>query len=253
MQWSVPREELKLAVQEPDSTIKPTNITPSKWRQIRTNTLKHTNNRCRYCGGGYSKYLICFYLTKDRLDVCCRMCYTLTHLNYNMCCSLDELILCYSKLDQLDILRKTVNFTIKTNTVPNVLDIDPQARKLNLSVMELCALLIAKYDNKCSDYKIFFTNKLDTTFIDSYIDKDNKSSKSMFIDAVAPVNASNQVAPLDTGIYKDLKMHKFSKDELEFLERFFDVSSKKAISSLMKRKIKQIDKLIEHENKIMFL
>jgi hypothetical protein len=191
MDWALAktREELKVSTCDLNYVGK-LKGNPKEWKTLRESTLKRVNNICRYCGGGYSKYLMCFHLDsnsdntvediKDNLDVCCKLCYMVTHVNYSY---LDDIIVCWSELDQVEIVRKTVDYVIKNNKVPELKDIDKNVKQSPLSVMELCSILLEgnkKLLKNINNIKIFFTNKLDTAFIQSYISTKNK--KVTFID-----------------------------------------------------------------------
>src|SRR5437016_2958257 len=94
-------------------------------KQTRNMVLSKNNYTCRYCGGVYPKYLICININKknsiDSNDICCRICYIITHLNYGF---FREIKLYYSELSQLEIIRKSVDFIIKNNQIPLPKDID---------------------------------------------------------------------------------------------------------------------------------
>src|SRR5690606_2473607 len=105
------------------------------------NILIKNQSRCYFCGGFYPKYMICFKSDKDKLDTACRLCHIVTHLNHNY---QNEIVLCYSKMSQLDIVRKTVDKTVELGTVPSILEVDPKAKLIDLSIYEFANILISK-------------------------------------------------------------------------------------------------------------
>ncbi|AYV82310.1 MAG: hypothetical protein Homavirus28_6 [Homavirus sp.] len=95
-----------------------------------------------------------------------------------------------------------------------MLDIDPLAKRVPLSIMEYSNILVSgpnklseKISEKISEYKIFFTQKFDTTFI----------TRPLFIDEVDSTskNANDKKAE------KKIEMYKFSKNEINFLNSLF--------------------------------
>jgi len=134
-------------------------------RNERAKILLQNNYTCRYCGGYYSKYLICSYLENAKChDVCCRMCYLITHLNYGF---FNEIKLYYSELSQIDIIKKTVEYIIKNNSVPPPTDIDPNVNSLKISVLEFINILnsYTEYPDAFKNYKFFFGSKMNLDFI----------------------------------------------------------------------------------------
>jgi hypothetical protein len=183
MQWLKPRETLKISIEDINYLGK-VNPVAKKWRQTREEILKIRNQSCRYCGGKYSKYLICFHLdcnqtnnSPKNLEMCCRACYIITHLNYGF---LNSITLCWSKLSQIDIIKKTIEMSISNNSVPDITDVDPDAKKSPLSVMELCCILkMNKKDiiKNIKKIKVFFTKDFDITFTNFYCKSDNINKK----------------------------------------------------------------------------
>jgi hypothetical protein len=214
MQWSdVIREELKIKI----SSI---NIVPKKdnekgrWQKTRNKILTKNNHTCRYCGGKYMKYLICVHMDNDisnfdidNLDMCCRACYLITHINggFNQ-----EMGLYTSSLSQKDIVRKTVDHIINCDDIPNIEDIDPHAKKIPLSIAEYCNLRILEHPDVAKlhldNYKVFFLKRFDTTFIMSNI----YTTKSMFIDDKS--SKKNKHAH-----HINIENYVFSKEEKEIL------------------------------------
>ena len=209
-----------------------------KWKSIRKTVLKRDNSTCRYCGGQYLKYLHCIHIDKNKsnnnlenLGISCRGCYIVTHIDFNFN---DDIILCWSLTPQIDIIRNTVDFFINNSYIPEIKEIDPNAKKINLSVFEF-SCLISSFDkkyipqksktsrlqqvpsclpNEFKNYKIFFTNNFDTSFIeDNYHDDE----EYMFVDtddySIEIDNSKN--LKVDNG----LDFHQFTENENMFLQK----------------------------------
>jgi hypothetical protein len=156
------------------------NITLSVYRKSQklTNTQKKTlikkcKNTCYYCGGKYASYLYC---TNDTF-IMCKLCYIITHVDFYL--HNNEIVLLYSSMNQIDIIRKTVDYIMEHNTIPLFKNIDKTVKKPQLSIIEYMAVKEDLCDN---NYKIFFTNNLNMSFISklldntiySFSDEDNK-------------------------------------------------------------------------------
>ncbi|CAH6421136.1 Hypothetical protein KVN_LOCUS153 [uncultured virus] len=157
-----------------------------KHKELRIDLLKKTNFTCQYCGGNYKKFLMCIPNTKnfDKIDdianyeITCRLCYIINHINYGFG---DETIICQSNFTQKEIVRRTVDFFIQNERIPNPIELDLNVKINPLSVMELSNILI-KYSfesipNEMKNYKLFFTSNLDISFLNANL----ISQKSLFI------------------------------------------------------------------------
>lgn len=173
MNWSETNNILRPYVSKIESIVK----SYTDYSSVRKSVLERNKSRCYFCGGLYPKYMICSRVKNNDLGTMCHMCYIVSHLNYNFS---EEITLCYSEIDQREIVRKTVNSIIKTGYVPSIIEIDQNAKMIDISIFEFSNMLIAT-NNKLppifDNYKIFFTNNLNTQIIDV-----NVSQKAMFID-----------------------------------------------------------------------
>jgi len=169
MNWKIPRSELY-----PDVVY----ITTSNIKSNREKILSEINSTCRYCGGVFYKYMICIKID-NKLDMCCRLCYKITHLN--IAGTFQEVKLYYSTKSQLEIVRNTTDYIMKYNRIPIPQEIDKDILKTPISMFEYTNILLSNkkdlINNIIKDYKIFFTNKLDITYVIA-----NYNSHSMFID-----------------------------------------------------------------------
>jgi hypothetical protein len=129
--------------------------------------LIENNYSCRYCGGVYYKYLMSSYIPAIKSsDIACRLCYLITHLNNG---NYSELKVYYSTMSQLDIVRKTVQSIIDNDEVPFPNIIDPNIKTSPISILEYINILNNYTEEPTpeilSNYKIFFSEKLNTEFI----------------------------------------------------------------------------------------
>jgi hypothetical protein len=209
MQWSEDvRDPIKKAVTDISNSAK-TQISQTKWNALRVATLKKYKHICRCCGGTFDRYLFCIRIDgnsknnePDNLDLMCKACYIIKHINYGFN---NEIEVGLSKLSQLNIVRRTIDHVMSYNRVPTMKEIDPDAEKVGLSIMELSNVMITADVDKVEKYKIFFTPLFDTGFI----------KMSMFVDEDEPVTEDAEVTEDTT------KVHKFTKDERVFLNEFF--------------------------------
>lgn len=97
---------------------------------------------CTECGFKYNK-------TRDGL---CRLCFMINDVKMQY---INELILCYSKLTQKDIVLKTINFISIKGKIPMPTDIDAD--------VILAEYPLYKYDRN-ANHKIFVTNLFDFSY-----------------------------------------------------------------------------------------
>ena len=83
MDWTTPRELVCLSTQDLNSLSNSINTKNPNLKKIRDETLKKYNFSCRFCGGKYSKYLICSNInleptsnknSENSTDCCCKLC-----------------------------------------------------------------------------------------------------------------------------------------------------------------------------------
>ena len=133
----------------------------------RNKILVENNYSCRYCGGTYAKYLMLSYIPTAQInDVCCRLCYIITHLNYGM---YNEVELYYSELSQTDIVKKTAEYIIDNSEVPEASIIDKDICTVSISLLEYINILNNVNEDfiieELANYKIFFSKNLNIDFI----------------------------------------------------------------------------------------
>lgn len=231
MNW-LESDRIDLEISLSESTSSNNLKSSDQWNDLRKKVLKRANFTCRYCGGRYKKYLHCIHIDRDKtnnklsnLGICCKPCFMVTNIDYNFN---NEVVINWSKVDQLTIIRRTVDFIIKNGYIPNPKDVDPQVKKSPISILELTTVLGNKklrknrsYPKELENYKVFFTKNFDTTFIEENVT--NSSSRSdtyMFIDTDDYDVDSEK---LDDSI-DDLEVYSLNEKEKSFLDRYFSNS-----------------------------
>lgn len=217
MKWVEPREPLVPGVHEFSSFTNKFD----KWNSVRKAVLIKRNNICRFCGGTFNKYLTVIPIDKntnnkstDNLDICCRACYMITHLNYGV---FRQLLVIMSKLSQVDIVRKSLEYLTKHGITPSVDKIDPNAKKVPISLLEYISLINEPSDNIPEiikhDYKICFSSNVDTGFINT----NRYGTESMFDESI-----DNEESDLPPDY--ELAEHVLTKDEITFINNHFNTN-----------------------------
>lgn len=202
-------------------------IEPQKWRQLYKTAVKKNNGKCNFCGIECKKINIT--LVRNSTDVnektsliCCKICKMIYECHYTY---EKELILCYSKLQQNEIVIRSINYIKNNNCIPMITNIDPDAMRLNLSLIEYLDVIGQKnkLPKEMDNYKLFLTPYFDKSHIvDVQIE-----SESMFVD-------DNDSEPdefesddkyekyeLDTNVDKELPLYNFTDNEKNILDKLF--------------------------------
>ena len=180
-------------------------------KSARLKIIAEGNYSCRYCGGIYPKYLMCVYLPSSKCnDVCCRICYIITHLNYGL---FQEVELYYSTIPQLEIIRTTVDYIITNNDIPDPAIIDPSLQTPPISLLEYINILNTSdtIPLELENYKIFFGARMNLDFIEG--NYGNRMIK--FIDGVGSKVEKPQT----------VEQHIPTQDELKLFNRIFPCAS----------------------------
>ena len=216
MQWSEPRDLLI-----------PTKINfknlyykPKVANLDRNKILKKVNYTCRTCGGTYKTYLILTYVLKENcFDMYCNACHIITHLNTGLSNGID---IYYSKLSQLDIIKKTIDYIIINQKSPDPKLIDPLIKESPLSLFEYINLL-DNINDEFSDYKIFFTENFNINFI-----MHNYGIINPFVDDKEENNEENNEEENDEEendediiIKNQLPLHELSDIQTNILNKLF--------------------------------
>jgi hypothetical protein len=211
MQWSIPIHNLEHSTSLYENFGHGEKIN----QNVRHHTLRNMRNICGFCGGQYKKYLICSEFRNDTFDglvMNCKMCYIIRHLNYGF---FEEILLFRSKLTQIQIIQKTVDYIIKYNQIPNPIEIDSHIEPSIMSVIEYTILCNKKVK---LDYKIFFSNQLDTNFITKnfvpefqFLDENIEEENSIEVNVQdAEISKIGKIDPAELKLikkyYKDIKI-----------------------------------------------
>lgn len=125
--------------------------------------LKKHNYTCRTCGGHYKSYLIFTYIQKENIfDLYCGACHNITHLNTGHSKCMD---IYYSEMTQIDIIKNTVEYVINNNHLPQPYQLDPKVKTVQISLFEYINLMEHISDDTFKNYKLFFNDNFNTTFI----------------------------------------------------------------------------------------
>lgn len=167
----------------PIDTIDKFTLTPSN---------KISNRTCFYCKNTNSSYY--FYNGKMIL---CRFCFVVTSLNYGYC---QEIEIYYSKIPQIDIINATRNYYVKNYKMPKPIDIDPNIKNPDITILELVYILKSNTKINMSGYKIFFTDKfkidvdVNVKLYDSSVfDDDDDADADTDADAETDADADNNI------------------------------------------------------------
>lgn len=180
-------------------------------KQNKTNILNNNNFSCRYCGGIYTKYLIGCYISEiNDHDVSCRACYVITHLNWGM---FKELKLYYSKLSQVEIVKKTVDYIINNNEIPSPNIIDPLLKTVPISILEFVNIInnYSEIPQPFDNYKLFFSSKFNIDFIV------NNYGNKMF-NFVDPQNDTDEK---NIKLDNTIKKHICDKEEINLINKHY--------------------------------
>lgn len=128
---------------------------------------KFTSGRfpCSYCGGKFRRNMRQVIIGTKKYT-CCDMCYYITHINYG---ARGNLCVCYSKMSQYDIIKKTIDYIKENDIIPFFNEIDKDVKIVPISIIEYSNILMSKkkLPKQMDNYKIFITQNYDTTFIDT--------------------------------------------------------------------------------------
>lgn len=200
MNWSDNiRHQLELGIN--DITV---NKSIKNSASVRKRLLRKYNTTCGYCGGIFKKYLIVTKIDQVE-DIICHGCYIITNLNMGYC---DEMEIYYSELIQFNITKNSIDYIAQNNKIPHPSEIDKDCKKVNLSVMELCNLLVINktLPKYMKNYKIFFSQKFNKFYIDE------NSERILFLN-----DSDDEDNDKIENTYNDT-FHKFSKNELNFIK-----------------------------------
>lgn len=178
MNWTTPRQLIKPAILSLNQYL---SLSSNKeWNKLKDKVLTNTNI-CRFCGGSYTKRLICIFIDKntnnlssDNLDACCRGCYIISHMNLGFH---QQLEIYYSELSQLDIIRKSIDYITEYNRIPSSIEIDNDIESVPLSTIEFINIINYDTNNLLANYKVFYSQEFDYKFLNTYYSFINDNTK----------------------------------------------------------------------------
>ena len=151
------------------------------WGRLYNNVKKKYKDKCKYCGNTY-KFMFCVsngkVPDKNNSILCCKLCKMVTQCDYSY---QKELVLCWSNEPQETIIKKSIKYLENFGKIPNITQIDPNAKKLEVSLIEFVDLLTenAKLPFAMSKYKVFLTPYFNFSYMNLKLDKKNNA---MFVD-----------------------------------------------------------------------
>ena len=218
---------IKVGVDKSECQKLPNDIKTKK----RDKVSKRDGYHCRYCGGCYNKYLHLVSIDDKSTMVndmvfMCRMCYMITHSSYGFT---REMNMYYSLIPQDEIVRRTMDMYILNGSIPSPVEVDPDVKRLSVSLIEFIVLLNeVDYNHLPSSmkkYKIFFTHLLDTTFL-------NGERRFMFLEDIEAEYDSSDDDEYDWDI---IPKYEFTSSEIKLLDKCFTPNLIKITNKVLDR------------------
>jgi len=119
-----------------------------------------SQSNCSFCSGVYTK-LFNVYINK-KIYKGCIFCSKIT--NYKNT-DVYDVIICKSDMDQLDIIKKTVDCFFNNDSIPIPTEIDKDAKIVNITVRNFIKAVNNDDKNILNNLKIFFTKNINTSNI----------------------------------------------------------------------------------------
>lgn len=158
-------------------------IDKQAWGKLYNNVKKKYNNKCKHCNNTY-KFMFCVsngkVPDKNNSILCCKLCRMITQCDYSY---QKELVLCWSNEPQETIVKKSIRHIEKFGKIPTITQIDPNAKKLEVSLIEFVDLLSEDIQLPYSmkKYKVFLTPYFSFSYMNLKLDQSNRA---MFVDDV---------------------------------------------------------------------
>lgn len=205
------------------------------YKTIKEFNLRKCKGFCGFCKQKFNKYLYLVpksktqNITHQNSMIACRICY---HIYNFSGLYINDYVIAYSEMDQEKIIAKTVSYIRENEKVPSIENIDEDAYKVNLSILEYFDL-VRSYENlkgDLSNIKVFVDLNFDLSFM-GY-------KKEVFGFTEEKVEEFDEYNKKEQSFDK-LLLKEFNKDTINFLEKHFnssDDSIKKTIFDLDKTK-----------------
>ncbi len=140
-------------------------ISSPEWRTLRQHVMQRDNWTCRFCGLRSLKWMVCDHIdgnatnnSLDNLGVNCPICDLLRHCG--RAGMEGQLSLWSSKLNQVEIVKKTQTFWRDSGSLPQPKSLDPMARRIADSTADFANTLLRYNYSELTpeerEYKGFF-------------------------------------------------------------------------------------------------
>lgn len=156
-------------------------IDKKAWSKLYNDVKKKYNGKCKHCTNTY-KFMFCVsngkVPDKNNSILCCKLCKMVAQCDYSY---QKELVLCWSNEPQETILKKSIKHLENFGKIPSITQIDPNAKKLEVSLIEYVDLLNENIQLPfaMSKYKVFLTPYFNFSYMNLKLDKKNHT---MFVD-----------------------------------------------------------------------
>ena len=184
-------------------------VSKEEWKNIFNSTKNKYKSKCSFCNNKYKKmFCICGNnsnkLSTSNAVYCCTLCKMIFQCNNTY---QKDFVLCWSTLSQNDIVIQSVDYIKKHNKVPSIKSIDPEAKKLDISLIEYIDLIsnTTEFVNEMDNYKIFLTSYFNKTILVTNV----HSQASMFIDDECSnlEHTEEEMTEIDDGFTEQYKYH----------------------------------------------
>ena len=109
-----------------------------EWKQLRKRVLEKFDYRCRFCDLKSKKWMVCDHIDGDasnnkieNLGINCPLCDWIRHSGLARTEEFQKIEIRGSKMEQLEIVKKSQEYWIKNRVVPKIEEIDPEAIPLD--------------------------------------------------------------------------------------------------------------------------
>lgn len=116
------------------------------------------NHVCIYCGMQFVAFK--YHISENnKMYPCCQLCYMISHYQTKFS---KFLIVCQSKISQLNIIKRTISFIRTYHKNPSITDIDPETIKINIFAKNFITMHINSDKNMNNidicNIKLFYKN-----------------------------------------------------------------------------------------------
>jgi len=192
------------------------------------------NDYCSCCGVKLNSIYTVYLKKEEKKTSACYMCRIVA--NFDKCHN-EELIVCKTKLEQVEIIRKTFEFFKKNKTIPYINEIDENAKKIAISAKDFCNIIEnKKYKKKLKNIAVFMSSHVGLV-----LNKNNNNN--MFGGSKINIKKYNNE-------YYDLPEYELNKKEKKIIDKYYSKLEDKKSEAINHTKIK-IDKKIDTTKEII--